>query len=65
MHYDDLVEGRGVEWLERALGVRLERGFADSRLSHAAPDAAVPAEAEEIYGELCAAAGVARPVGSA
>jgi hypothetical protein len=57
VHYDQLLDGTGVERLARALDVRLDPGLADRRLTRARVTGPPPAETAPLYDELCASAG--------
>jgi hypothetical protein len=62
-HYEQLLDGSAFPRLEAVLGVGVDRGFADPRLSHSLGDGRLPAETRELYRELCERARY-RPTGS-
>lgn len=57
LHYEQLLDGAGVERLARALGVRLDSDFADPDLQRSLPSAPVAPDCAALYAELCARAG--------
>jgi hypothetical protein len=57
LHYEQLLDGAGVERLGRALGVRLDPDFADPDLQTSLPSGPVPPHCAATYAELCALAG--------
>ncbi len=57
VHYEQLLDGTGLERLASALGAALDTRMADPALYRSRPDAPVPPEAQRIYAELCAEAG--------
>lgn len=59
VHYEQLLDGTGVERLAHALDAPLDPSLADPALSRSHAGAAVPAGAESTYAELCARAGYA------
>jgi hypothetical protein len=60
VHYDQILDGTALPRLESAAGARLNPDFIDPALRRASPDGGWPAELDEIYDELCDAAGYAR-----
>jgi|SRR5829696_3858578 len=57
VHYEQLLDGTGLERLARTLGAALDSRIADPALYRSRPQAPVPAEGQRIYQELCAEAG--------
>jgi len=57
LHYDELLDGAGVEELGRTLGAPLDPGLVDRALRRERPDEPPPAETAPLYAELCALAG--------
>lgn len=57
VHYDQLVSGAVIPRLEKLLGVRANREFADARLRRSARVREVPEETALTYSELCRLAG--------
>ena len=63
LHYDQVVDGSGLDRLDALLGVEVDRSFADVTLARSASSAGadgVPAETARVYAALCALAD--RPV---
>src|SRR5215213_8928898 len=60
VHYEQLLDGGGVDRLARRVGVPLDHTFADPALRRSTPTAEHPPAGRAIYDELCAAAGCAR-----
>jgi hypothetical protein len=56
LHYEQLLDGAGVDRLARALGVRLDPGFADPNLQRSPPTGPVAPDCAPTYAELCALA---------
>jgi len=61
LHYDQIVEGPGLDALERFLGAAVDRGFPDRALSRARPDRPLEPETDALYARLCDAAGYEPP----
>lgn len=63
VHFDQVVDGTGIDRVEEALGVPLDRTFADAALARSTDDGAGWGRAAtEVYTQLCALAGyVPRP----
>jgi hypothetical protein len=59
VHYEQLLDGAGVERLAGALAAPLDPGLADPALRRSRPDADPPPETAPLYEELCALAGCA------
>jgi hypothetical protein len=59
VHYEQLLDGTGVDRLARVLDAPLDAGVADPALRRARPRGAPPPDTAPIYDELCAAAGYA------
>ncbi len=59
VHYEQLLDGSGVERVARSVGVPLDHSRADPSLRRADPSADLAPAANPIYDELCAAAGYA------
>jgi hypothetical protein len=59
VHYEQLLDGSGVQRLADAVGTPLDPGLADPALRRARPDADPPPATAPIYEELCALAGCA------
>jgi hypothetical protein len=57
LHYEQLLDGAGVDRLARALGVRLDRDFADPDLQRSLASGPVRPDCAPTYAELCALAG--------
>lgn len=57
VHYDQVLRPDGRARLGRFLGVEPDGAFPDPLLHRARPEGEVPAEAAELYAELCALAG--------
>jgi hypothetical protein len=57
VHYDQLLTGSATDRIERALGVELDRGFADPSLARSVPSAPRGAREARVYAELCRRAG--------
>jgi hypothetical protein len=57
VHYDQVLDGSALPRLEEAVGARLDASFADTALRRASPAGAWPAALDEIYADLCDAAG--------
>jgi hypothetical protein len=57
VHYDEIVEGRGLERMGAFLDAALDRGFADVRLRRSAPAAELSQETEDLYAELLSRSG--------
>jgi hypothetical protein len=57
VHYEQLLDGSGLERLAGSVGAPLGPRIADPALYRSRPGAPVPAEAQRIYAELCAEAG--------
>jgi hypothetical protein len=57
IHYEQLLDGTGLERLSSALGAALNTRMVDPALYRSRPDAPVPPEGQRIYDELCAEAG--------
>lgn len=53
VHYDQMLNGVGVQRLESALGTRLDHGFADPRYKRSPASGVVPEEARGVYARLC------------
>lgn len=60
VHYEQLLDGGGVDRLARRVGVPLDHTFADPALRRSTATAEHPPAGRAIYDELCAAAGCAR-----
>jgi hypothetical protein len=56
LHYDQVLDGDGIDRLERHVETELERTFADRALRRSRPVAPPPAAAAAVYDRLCAAA---------
>jgi hypothetical protein len=61
VHYEQLLDGRGVKRLSAVLGVELDPSFAQRSLNRARGNRPVPDELAPLYDALCAAAGLAGP----
>ena len=59
VHYEQLLDGSGVQRLAKAVGAPLDPGLADPALRRARPDAEPPPATAPIYEELCGLAGYA------
>jgi hypothetical protein len=59
VHFEQLLDGSGVERLGDALGARLDPRLADPALPRSRPGGPVPAATARLYAELCDAAGYA------
>jgi len=57
VHYDQLLDGTGVDRLARALGAPLDPELADPRLRRSTANGRPPAATAAAYDALCAAAG--------
>ncbi len=57
VHYDQLMDGSGCDAIEKLLGAKVERGFADRKLRRTVASEPVPATASQIYRRLCELAG--------
>lgn len=60
LHYDQVVDGSGLDRLDDLLGVAVDRSFADASIARSVEGTArspVPTEADRVYRELCALAG--------
>jgi len=57
VHYEQLMDGSGVERLDERLGATLDHGFADPALRRSCPSREPPRGCAGLYAELCAAAG--------
>lgn len=57
LHFDDVVSGDGLGRLESASGAPVDESFPDRRLRHSQSRGPMPAEAAEIYSQLCALSG--------
>jgi len=57
VHYDQILEGNGLERVEEALGTAVDRSFADPALNRSVDAEDVPAEALATYATLCRLAG--------
>src|SRR5215470_5321484 len=53
MHYDQAMDGSGLDRLEAALGAKVDRGFADPALKRTPAGGDVPAAIGDTYRELC------------
>jgi hypothetical protein len=53
VHYDQLMDGSGCDTIEKLLGVRVKRDFADNRLRRTMASAPIPPEAAALYQRLC------------
>lgn len=53
VHYDQVIDGSALPRLEAALGVQVDRDFADARLNRSPHPDVVHEESAAIYGELC------------
>jgi hypothetical protein len=60
VHYDQVLDGTGIPRLEAAIGARLDAEVADVALRRAPAAGQWPPGLDEIYGELCEAAGFNR-----
>ena len=57
LHYDQVLEGDGLNRLEAALGATVDRSFPRPEMKRSTDDGAAPREAQEIYQTLCRLAG--------
>jgi hypothetical protein len=57
LHYEQLLDGAGVDRLARALGVRLDPDFADPGLQRSLASGPTTPDCAPTYAELCALAG--------
>ena len=53
LHYDQVLVGDGLERLARHTGAALDASFPDAGMRRDVPEVEVPAEALEVYAELC------------
>jgi hypothetical protein len=60
LHYDQVLEGTGLERLEEGLGTAVDRGFAEPRLKRSPDQGVVDGPALEVYARLCQLAGYER-----
>lgn len=57
VHYDQVLHGDGMNKLERILGTAVNRDFPDSKLRRSVAVEPAPADAGDVYQELCELAG--------
>lgn len=57
VHYDQILDGTGLDRVETALGTSVDRAFADPTLKRSADTGPVPDDAARTYAALCALAG--------
>lgn len=57
VHYDQILDGTGIDRLERAIGTRLDTAVVDPALRRTPDQGRWPAGVGEIYQELCEVAG--------
>jgi hypothetical protein len=53
VHYDQLMDGSGYDAIEKLLGVKVDRSFADRGLRRTVASAAVPPPVDKLYRRLC------------
>ena len=59
VHYDQVLDGSGLDRVEAALGTAVDRSFADPTLKRSSDSEQVPPETAATYDALCALAGCA------
>jgi hypothetical protein len=57
VHYEQVLEGDGLQRIADFIGTRLDRDFPDRALRRSRSDRPVPAETSDLYDELCRIAG--------
>jgi hypothetical protein len=57
LHYDQVLEGGGLQRIADVVGIRPDDGFPDRALRRSASDRPVPHETSGLYSDLCRIAG--------